>query len=172
MTVAFRFTSEDLERFPDIKGVRYEIVDGELYVSTVPSWRHQYACGEIVVALQSWNHRTGIGESVHAPGLVFSPDKDVVPDVAWISHERLANGLDEAGHLGVAPELVVEVLSPGSAHEIRDREVKLGLYSRQDVQEYRVVDWRNRIVEVFRPQDAALRLVATLRDGDVLRRGV
>ena len=38
---------------------------------------------------------------------------NVVPDVVWISHERLAALMDEAGHLTGAPELAVEVLSPG-----------------------------------------------------------
>jgi Uma2 family endonuclease len=168
MTTAFRFTSKDLECFPDIEGVRYEIIDGELYVSTAPNWQHQYACGTIVAALGAWNRRTGIGESVHAPGVIFAPDQEVIPDAVWISRERLASGLDDDGHLRVAPELVVEVLSPGTVNELRDREIKLSLYSRQRVEEYWIVDWRGRAAEVFRQQDGALRHVASLRDGETL----
>ena len=62
-----------------------------------------------------------------APGLIFADDDDVAPDVVWISRERLAGTLDQTGHLHTAPELVVEVLSPGSVNERRDREVKLKL---------------------------------------------
>jgi Uma2 family endonuclease len=75
---------------------------------------------------------------------------------------------DDAGHLRAAPELVVEVLSPGAANERRDREKKLALYSRQGVEEYWIVDWRARAVEVHRREGAALRLAATLRDDDQL----
>lgn len=56
-----------------------------------------------------------------APGLVFAAAADVAPDVVWVSRERLAGMLDRAGHLTKAPELVVEVLSPGKTNERRER---------------------------------------------------
>ena len=148
--------------------MRYEIIDGDLHVSKQPSCHHQHAGGRIYAALLAWSDQTGAGATVQAPGLIFAADEDVAPDVVWISRERLADALDEAGHLRVAPELVVEVLSPGPANERRDRELKLKLYSRQGVREYWIIDWRHRIVQVFRRQRAALRLVATLQDDDVL----
>jgi len=49
---------------------------------------------------------------------------------------HLAGTVDQTGHLHMAPELVVEVLSPDSTHERRDREVKLKLYARRGVNEY------------------------------------
>ncbi|HBY76579.1 MAG TPA: hypothetical protein DEG47_06160, partial [Cyanobacteria bacterium UBA11148] len=48
--------------------------------------------------------------------------------------------LDEAGHLTAAPELIVEVLSPGVENVRRDQEVKLKLYSSRGVQEYWIVN--------------------------------
>ena len=164
----YRFTSADLERFPDFPGVLYEIIDGELLVSTQPQWRHQYARSQICGALNYWSQATGRGTALHSPGLVFSPDNDVAPDVIWISWERLAEAEDSGGHFRLAPEIAVEVLSPGRANERRDRERKLQLYSRQGVQEYWIVDWQSRLLEVYRPDAEALRLVATLRDDDVL----
>ena len=165
---SLRHTSRDLECLPDVDGVRYEIIDGDLHVSKQPQWHHQYACTRITVALQLWSDQTGAGAAVQAPGLIFAEDDDVAPDVVWISRARLASGLDEAGHLRVAPELIVEVLSPGATNERRDRELKLTLYSRQGVREYWIVDWRHRTVQVFRREQAALRLVATLGDDDML----
>jgi Uma2 family endonuclease len=155
------WTSSDLELLPD-DGKRYEIIDGELYVSRPNHWKHQIACGEILMALESWNDQTGIGDAVLAPGLIFSEYDDVVPDVVWISRKRLAVGLDENGHLRVPPELIAEVLSPGEEHERRDRVVKLDLYSRRGVLEYWIVNWRVRSVEVYRREETMLRLVATL----------
>lgn len=63
-----------------------------------------------------------------APAIIFSDADNVIPDVVWASHERLKYLLDEAGHLTGAPELVVEVLSPGEKNEKRDKETKLKLY--------------------------------------------
>ena len=92
----------------------------------------------------------------------------MIPDVVWISRERLANGVNEAGHLTVAPELMVEVLSPGELNEQRDKEVKLKLYSVHGVQEYWIVNWQLKTLEIYRRTNAHLQLIATLLEGDTL----
>jgi Uma2 family endonuclease len=106
--------------------------------------------------------------ALFAPGVIFAEDDNVAPDVVWVSRERLEAITDEQGHLRAAPELVVEVLSPGSTNERRDRELKLKLYSRQGVHEYWLVDWRTRTVQVYRRQRTALRLIATLEGSDAI----
>jgi Uma2 family endonuclease len=162
-----RFTSADLEQMPD-DGKRYEIIDGELYVSDPHYWSHQLVCGKIVAALMGWDEQANIGVPNMAPGLIFSPYDDVAPDVVWISNERLAMALGQDGHLHDAPEIVAEVLSPGFENERRDRETKLKLYARRGVQEYWIVDWRKRQIEVFRREQATLKQVAMLFAQDSL----
>src|ERR671936_2023512 len=161
MGTSLRWISADLDVLPD-DGKRYEIIDGELYVSRQPGYHHQYACSQLNIALGVWSNQTNVGVTLPAPGVIFADDDDVAPDVVWISHERLATALDQAGHLHTAPELVVEVLSPGSANERRDREVKLKLYSRRGVLEYWIVDWRTQQVEIYRQQDGVLCQAGTL----------
>jgi len=168
MTTSIRWTSADLESLPE-NGKRYEIIDGELQVSKQPHLYHQIACGNIHDILNQWNKKTGKGKAVIAPGVIFADDDDVAPDVVWISKERLVASLAADGHLHAAPELVIEVLSPGGANERRDREVKLKLYSRRGVSEYWILDWRTTQVEVFRREDAQLKLVATLYETDTLQ---
>ena len=168
VTTELRWTSADLEVLPD-DGKRYEIIDGELYVSKQPHWHHQFACTRLLRFLDEWNDQTGAGVANMAPGLIFGESDDVAPDVVWISHERLKHALGPEGRLHAAPELVVEVLSPGSTNERRDREAKLKLYSRRGVQEYWIIDWRQRQVEVYRREQAALRLAETLYEEDDLR---
>ncbi len=168
MSVTRRYTSADLARLPHVEGGRYEIIDGELHVSTQPRVEHQYACSQLVGALVFWSQRTGRGIPIIAPGLVFAPDQDVAPDLVWISHARLATALDAGGHLRDAPELVVEVLSPGAANERRDREQKLALYERHGVQEYWIVDSRGRRVEVYRRAESGFAAAATLAGEDML----
>ncbi|HEY7066941.1 MAG TPA: Uma2 family endonuclease [Chloroflexota bacterium] len=168
MTQSLRWTSADLDLLPE-DGKRYEIIDGELYVSRQPHAYHQLLCSELTIPLGNWSHETGAGLVFGAPGIIFADDDDVAPDLVWVSIERLAAILEPDGKLHAAPELVVEVLSPGSINERRDREAKLKLYSRRGVSEYWIVDWRRRQVEVFRRVDAALELTATLLEGDTLQ---
>lgn len=167
METALKFTSADLLLMPD-DGKRYEIIEGELYVSRQPSFDHQYVCSQLGYYFKYWDKEGAVGVTVGAPGLIFGEGDDVAPDVVWISRERLANALDAAGHFLVAPELVVEVLSPGKANEERDRQAKLKLYSRRGVSEYWIVDWMRRKVEVYRRERAALHLAATLHATDAL----
>jgi Uma2 family endonuclease len=167
MASSLRWTSADLESMPE-DGKRYEIIDGELYVSKQPHFYHQQACGTIYSALYNWSKQTGLGRPSLAPGVIFADDDDVAPDVVWVSKERLAITLWPDGKLHAAPELVVEVLSPGVPNERRDKEAKLKLYSRRGVSEYWVVDWRLREITVYRRQDAELRLIATMHEADVI----
>ncbi|MBI3971477.1 MAG: Uma2 family endonuclease [Chloroflexi bacterium] len=163
MATSLRWTTADLEGFPDpLDDTRYEIIDGELYVSRQPDLGHQHVCIQVSTALQSWSTVTGRGFAYQAPGVIFAEDDNVAPDVVWISRERLRTALKEDGMLHEAPELIVEVLSPGAANETRDRDAKLKLYSRRSVEEYWIVDWQNRQVEVYRRDGPALRLVTTL----------
>jgi len=164
---SLRWTTADLELMPD-DGKRYEIIDGELYVSKQPSWEHQLVCVRIVGALDAWSRETRAGVANAAPGVIFADDDAVAPDLVWVSKERLPTLLGAEGHLHAAPELVVEVLSPGAANERRDRELKLKLYSRRGVREYWIVDWQRRQVEVYRRAGIGLELVGTLVEHDAL----
>lgn len=162
-----RWTNADIYLLPD-NGNRYEIVDGELFMTRAPHWKHQKVCAKIIRVLDEWSESTGLGETVPTPGIIFTEADNVIPDVVWISKERLPILLDEAGHLTGAPELVVEVLSLGLENERRDREVKLKLYASRGVQEYWILDWRLQLFEVYRREKAVLKLVVTLFATDEL----
>ncbi|MCI0389090.1 MAG: Uma2 family endonuclease [Acidobacteria bacterium] len=159
--VTEKFTSSDLALMPD-DGKRREIIEGELYVSRPTGFEHQYTCTRLSRFLDEWNDQSGLGVVVAAPGLVFAEDDDVIPDVIWISLERFERGRDKAGHFIIAPELVIEVLSPGKTNKDRDRQAKLKLYSRRGVQEYWIVDWMMRQVEIYRRERGRLKQIETL----------
>ena len=163
-----RWTTSDLVIFEGDRVNRYEIIDGELFVTRAPDWRHQVVCINIGTVLKLWSDENSLGQSAVSPGIVFSESDNVIPDIVWASNERLEQLLDEAGHLTAAPELVVEVLSSGRTNERRDREAKLKLYSVQGVYEYWIVNLKEQTVEVYRRENAALKLVATLYQQDEL----
>ena len=69
----------------------------------------------------------------------------VQPDVLYIAADRLAI-ISDRGIEG-APTLVVEVLSPSTAHLDRDRKMKL--YAEHGVPFYWIVDPESRSVEAY-----------------------
>ncbi len=174
------FTVEDLATFPD-DGNRYEVIEGELYVSHAPHAEHQEVLDEMSFALRTWRKETGLGWVVSGAGVVFSRHNGVIPDLLWFGDERLRQAMINPatgawdGHFYAAPDLAIEVLSPGHDNEARDREVKLTLYSRRGVREYWIIDRdplpqvpRGTIAVHRRTAAAALELAATLTDRDTL----
>lgn len=163
-----RFTSKDLEALPDKPGWRYEIIDGELHVSKAAGWEHMVVCAQLTGALVAWNKQTGLGQVGTPAGIIFADDDDVIPDLVWVSHGRVRAILGPDHHFHGPPELVVEVLSPGSGNTRRDKVLKLALYDRRGVDEYWIADWTRKQVEVYRRIEGELRLAATLGEGDTL----
>ena len=163
-----RWTVRDLEVLPQSEGTRYELIDGELFVTRSPHRKHQQVAGKIFSALDAWSGESRLGEAIPSPGIIPSDADNVIPDVVWISQDRLTLIEDEAGHLTGLPELIIEVLSPGENNIRRDREAKLKLYSVQGVQEYWIADRLAKRVEVYRREHGQLFLVATLLPEDEL----
>jgi len=163
-----RWTTELVEQMPHVEGERYEIIQGELFVTTAPHLRHQIACSRIVTRLNVWSEPLDLGVALGAPGLVYADDEAVIPDVVWVSKTRLSDISGADGKLHDSPELIVEVLSPGKANEERDREKKLELFSRHNLAEYWIVEWQTMVIEVYRQGDDGLQLVQTLGVGDTV----
>lgn len=163
MQTTRRWTIADLEELPDpIDDTRYEIIDGDLFVAHQPSLEHQYTAMRLSTALDVWSEKARLGMTLPAPGVIFADDDNVAPDVVWISYARLRQAAGADGKLHAAPELMIEVLSPGPDNVRRDREAKLNLYARRGVDEYWLVDPLQKLVEQYRQEGAGLHLVCTL----------
>ncbi len=162
-----RWTVSDLEGFPD-NGSRYEIIDGELFTTGALHLDHQDSVGNLYAALLSWSLHSHKGKPFLAPGVCFSPENAVIPDLIWISHERKSRLMDNAGHLTGSPELVVEVLSKTEKDKKRDRETKLKLYSAQGVLEYWIVDREAQVIAIYRREEGVLKQTLTLFSSDIL----
>ena len=129
-------------------GNRYEFIGGRLYVTPAPVTRHQRISKRLQAALMRVLEDPGHGEVFHAPFLVEFPGTGdrVQPDLLFVSDER-REIIGEKQVLG-APDLVVEILSPSTAH--RDRGIKLDLYARCGVRQYWIVDPAEDVVDVWR----------------------
>lgn len=164
-----RWTIDDLDTLPQSESNTYEIIGGELLVTRTPHRRHQQVCTKIASQLNIWSESTGLGETIIAPGVIFSEEDCVIPDLVWVSKQRLQIIEDESGHLTEAPELMIEVVSKGTNNEKRDYQTKLKLYSVQGVQEYWIVNRFVKQVQVYRREKAKLVLVATLLENDEIK---
>ena len=75
------WTVDDLADLPD-DGQRYEVIDGELFVTPSPSARHQEAIAELSVLLRDYLSRERVGHAYFAPAdVIFSPTRAVQPDL-------------------------------------------------------------------------------------------
>lgn len=141
-------TVTDLESMPE-DGNRYEVIDGDLHVSTAPSYWHQYCLIEVAHQMKLYLSHNPIGEVIPGIGIIFDAFNGVIPDLVYFSMER-KNAMLAGGRLTGAPELVIEILSPGSKNEARDKAVKRKLYSDNGVSEYWILDPESRSVEQHR----------------------
>lgn len=157
-------TVADLDALPD-DGKRYELIEGELFVSCAPGLPHQLVLANLQFQLSLYLENNPIGTIVPGPGAVFSNYDAVIPDLVFVSNERW-DGIVRNDRFVAAPDLVIEIVSPGSENRVRDLTVKRRLYGKYDVQEYWVVDAENRSVLVFRLQGTVLGQVAFLKDDD------
>lgn len=162
-----KWTTSDLELLPE-NGDRYEIIDGELYMTRAPHWKHQTVIARITNVLVSWSNQTKLGTTIINPGIIFGDNDNVIPDLIWISNKRLESSVDESGHFTNAPELIIEVLSQKTNDIKRDKETKLKLYSNRGVREYWIVNWQLKEVETYLRNDAKLTLVNTLINDDLI----
>ena len=142
------WTLDGLAALPD-DGNRYEIIDGELFVTPTPTMRHQMIVSDLFRILDAYVCELGqelFGSPIGVPfseRTYIEPDMTVVPRV----NGKRPVAFSDAGVLTLA----VEVLSPSTAR--RDRTVKRVMYQKNNVPEYWIVDIDARTIEVWRPTD-------------------
>lgn len=160
-------TAADLERLPD-DGFRYELVDGEVRKMTPASNEHGKIAALVTASLVQHVLVNRLG-SVYAAetGFRLASDPDTVraPDAAFVSQARLDAVGSVVGYWPGAPDLAVEVVSPGD----RSGEVaeKMAAWLAAGTQMVVVVEPPQRTVVVHRADG----VTRTLREGDVLEGG-
>ena len=139
-----KFTYRHYCQLPE--GDRRELIEGDFYVVPAPSVRHQRISRNLGVSLWEFVRRHRLGDVLLAPtDVLLSQESVVQPDILFVSNER--RGIVTEANVSGAPDLVVEVLSPGTAE--RDRDLKLRLYAAHGVREYWIVDPDEESVEVM-----------------------
>ncbi|HEX9926588.1 MAG TPA: Uma2 family endonuclease [Anaerolineae bacterium] len=163
-----RLTGEELLALGDVGPV--ELIKGELVDVTPAGHPHSYYEGNVYVALRKFVREHKLGRVlVGEVGIYTRRNPDTVrgADVAYISNERL-DQVESQSYLDVAPELIVEILSP---HE-RWVEVmeKLDEYFAIDVLMVWVVDPQRQQIYVYHSPTDVERFTAkeAISGGEVL----
>lgn len=156
-------TGEELARMPDLGPC--ELVYGEIIPMSPTGWKHCRYVNAIGRFLGNFVYSSGLGEVLDGEVGIYTgrhPDSVRGADVAFISTEQLGRVQSES-YLDVAPELVVEIISPSNTwREMRD---KIDEYFRIGVERVWIVEPERRQVLVYgSPTELDL-----LRETDTLR---
>jgi len=164
-----RLTYEEYLESPEIKQ-RYEIVDGQMIMAPSPTVEHQNILRQLFRLLDRFVTELQLGEVWFAPlDIVIQrePLRTRQPDLLFVRSERV-------GTLGqiveVAPDLVVEILSPSNTRA--DVESKLADYSRLGVPECWLVSPEARSVELLALTEGSWRRISLCGLGDQVRSNV
>ncbi len=158
-----RLTYTDLESLPE-DGKKYELHDGEVFVSAAPRIDHQRVVRNIETLLVQHLGESDLGEVLPGVDVYFAEDTVYNPDICFVSSPNAARVEDK--FVRGAPDIAIEVLSPTTA--VRDIGIKLQGYARYGVREYWLIDAEQRTAEVFTLQGAAFELRGRFTEYDVL----
>ncbi len=155
---------EDLRQIPPDRN-RYELIEGELFVTAAPNTEHQRKVGRLYRLLAEYVDKNGLGEVFVAPfDVVLDPGTVLQPDIVFVSKTR-SSIIKEAG-TGGAPDLVVEVLSDST--RVVDRFVKRDRYAEHGVPEYWLLDPFEVRLEVLRLEGGKYKLAGVFGGGDTV----
>jgi Uma2 family endonuclease len=164
-------TAQDVVAIHDREGRLYELVDGVL-VEKAMGWSESLLAGALIEVLRGFVRPRNLGLITAPDGMVrLAADLVRIPDVAFISWERLPNRrvpTEPIPHL--APDLAVEILSPGNTPGEMAR--KRQEYFRAGVQVVWQIDPRQRTVEVFTtPNQSTVLSETDILDGGTILPG-
>lgn len=138
------WTYSEYARLPD-DGNKYEVIDGEVFVTPAPTPNHQRVVATLFFMLREYVETHGLGEMLLDVDLLFVSGQFLRPDMVFVPEAQRGRVTDR-GVEGV-PGLVVEVLSPSTASV--DRMKKPLRYADFGVSAYWVVDPGDRTVLVY-----------------------
>lgn len=145
------WTVDMLDALPD-DGQRYEIIDGELYVTPAPSNIHQLVAGAFFTRVDAYLRQGKLARALFSPADVRKGDRSqnrVQPDVFAV---RLLGGKQPEYPYDLGDLLLaIEVESPGNP--LLDYQVKRELYLSHGVPEYWIANADARIVSRWRAVD-------------------
>jgi Uma2 family endonuclease len=169
-TTLQRSTASELYAMPD-DGFRYELVKGELRRMSPAGWEHGVIVVNVTLLLGQHVKTNNLGACSGAEtGFKIASDPDTVraPDLAFVSRKRIPEGDATKKFWPGAPDLAVEVVSPGDTYSEVNEKVEDWLGAGASA--VWIIDPRRRTVLVYRSMTDVTQLleVDELDGGDVV----
>ena len=145
-SVVSRLTYDEFQTLPRDGSKRFELIEGEVFMTPSPNTKHQMAAGNLHFALRRFIDDHDLGRVFFAPyDIVFSRWTALEPDLLFIRKERLSIITD--ANVQGAPDLVIEILSP--SNKAYDRKTKHRVYEKAGVPEIWYFDPENDSGEIL-----------------------
>ena len=160
-------TIADWKAMPHGDGNRYEIIEGELFVSDWPGLTHQTVLTNLFFQIACFLKDNPVGTVVHNPPLILGNFTAVLPDLVFFFNDQEDTIINDDRLTG-PPALVIEIVESGLANIQRDCDSKFKLYSKYAVPEYFIVYPKNMTVEQYLRQGDSLTRAHTVRRDDIL----
>lgn len=146
------YTVEEFMNLPD-DGKRYELIEGELIEMPGPNLNHGIITSRLIRALGNFLESQNQSPDLALTNMAFvlAPKTAPLPDVAYISAERMA-GIDRSKPFNGSPDLAIEIMSP--TDKWSEVISKVRLYQRYQVTLIWVVDPFDQSVFIFRPNQS------------------
>ncbi|MFQ5769732.1 MAG: Uma2 family endonuclease [bacterium] len=160
-----QFTYEDYLLLPD-DGKRYEIIEGELFMTPAPIIKHQNVLRELGKHIDNFVVTHNLGIVFLAPcDVILSKTNIVQPDIIFISKENRV--MIKEKNIQGAPDLLIEITSPNTKE--RDLVLKKKLYAKFGVKEYWIVFMQEEMVKIWKLEDDAIILDGVFEKQDILK---
>ena len=164
-------SAEQLYALPS-NGNRVELVKGVLVVMSPAGSEHGRIASRILVRLGTHVERNALGETFAAEtGFLIETNPDTVraPDAAFISHRKFNAVVPSTGYLPLAPDLVVEVVSPNDSFSDVEAKAEQWLCAGSEI--VLVADPKNETLMVYRCKSEiqVLHTGETFSSGDVCK---
>lgn len=164
MATTVLLTAEDLADIPEDR--RGELIEGVMQPVVPIGESHWDIGGRLLIRVGAFAEQHGLGRTGFERGYLLRQDPDTVlaPDISFVSVARMAHG-DTRAFTAMAPDLAVEVMSPGNTHS--EMLHKTAIYIEAGVQLIWIVDPTRQRITVHTPDGES----RTLEIGDILDGG-
>jgi len=143
------------------EGTRCQLIDNHIVMSPSPVWKHQDVVKTILLQIETSIKKSNLGKVLSDVDVYINDENVYRPDIFFVSKNQIEI-LGDDGYIHGAPELIIEVLSPGTSKY--DKTKKKEIYALYGVQEYWLIEPSNMLCTGFLNENGSFKLYSNCND--------